>query len=133
MSTGGWTLETLKEHFDTRLTAMDQALKLALNGVNERTDRAFLNSEKAIQKEEEKQQAYNKSHNDLSLQMLEQNKATMPRVETEARFKAMEDKIGLVRDQVSGVVSTGKGMSQLWGYIVAAIAVVAFILDRLMK
>jgi hypothetical protein len=128
-----WTISTLKEHFDMRFEALDKALDLALTGVNERTDRAFLNSEKAIQKEEEKQQAYNKTHNDLSHQILEQNKATMPRIEAEARFSAMDEKIGDVKDKIGTVVNTGKGMAQLWGYIVAAIAVAAFILDRMMK
>ena len=52
---------------------------------------AFKASEKAIQKAEEAQTAYNETHNELSRKLDDQNKATMPRTEIEARFQTASD------------------------------------------
>jgi hypothetical protein len=74
------------------------AVEAALTAVKEQTKASFDASEKAIVKAEEAQKSYNQSHNDLSRKLDEQNKATMPRSETETRFHSMEEKIGSIRD-----------------------------------
>lgn len=108
---------------------------------------AFSASEKSNQKTETAQKDYNVQHNDLIKKMDDQNKATIPRTECEARFigiaekignvhelialapskvetegrlRVLEEKIGLVREDVTAMVNKGVGMNQLWGYIVAA-------------
>lgn len=91
-----------KERDDARRTAVDAALA----AVKEQTKASFDASEKAIVKAEEAQKAYNTSHNDLARKMDDQSKATMPRTETENRFKAMEEKIALL----TGSFSMGSGM-----------------------
>jgi hypothetical protein len=78
-----------KERDEARRTAVDAALA----AVKENTKASFEASEKAIVKAEEAQKAYNTSHNDLARKMDDQNKATMPRLETEARFRNIEEKI----------------------------------------
>jgi phosphopantetheinyl transferase (holo-ACP synthase) len=52
---------------------------------------AFAASEKAIQKAEDAQTQYNETHNELSRKLDDQNKATMPRAEIEARFQTASD------------------------------------------
>jgi len=79
-------------------------------------DASFAASEKAIVKAEDAQKAYNLSHNDLARKMDEQNKATMPRTETEARFQALEEKINEQRGRSAGGQVT-------WGYVVGGIGV----------
>ncbi len=96
---------------------------------------AFLSSEKSNTKTEEAQKAYNAQHNDLINKMDKQNAATMPRIEIESRFVALEEKIGTVRDNTSAIVNRGVGMDKMWGYIVAAAGsggVAAFFLDKLL-
>jgi len=73
------------------------AVEAALAAVKEQTRASFEASEKAIVKAEEAQRAYNLSHNDLARKMDEQNKATMPRSETETRFRALEEKVNEAR------------------------------------
>lgn len=87
-------------------TAGDKAVSAALAAAKEQTRDAFNSSEKAIVKAEEAQKSYNTSHNDLARKMDEQNKATMPRMEIDSRFKNLEEKIALL----SGSFSAGSGM-----------------------
>jgi hypothetical protein len=115
-----WTIDSIKEHFERRFDALlavqderdrlykerDEsrrtAVDAALTAVKEQTKASFDASEKAIVKAEEAQRAYNLSHNDLARKMDEQNKATMPRTETESRFRAIEEKISELREERSG-------------------------------
>lgn len=90
-----------KERDEARRTAVDAALAAA----KEKTKDAFDASEKAIVKAEEAQKAYNQSHNDLARKMDDQNKATMPRAETEQRFKGLEEKLAIL----TGSFTAGSG------------------------
>lgn len=92
-----------KERDDARRTAVDAALM----AVKEQTKASFDASEKAIVKAEEAQKQYNQSHNDLARKMDDQNKATMPRMETETRFRVLEEKINELRN----LTATGSGMT----------------------
>lgn len=94
-----------KERDDARRTAVDAALA----AVKEQTKASFEASEKAIVKAEEAQKSYNSSHNDLARKMDDQNKATMPRPETETRFQALEEKITSLRDAVSTITGGNRG------------------------
>lgn len=86
-------------------TAGDKAVSAALAAAKEQTRDAFNSSEKAIVKAEEAQKSYNASHNDLARKMDEQNKATMPRMEIDSRFKNLEEKLALL----TGSFSAGSG------------------------
>lgn len=87
-------------------TAGDKAVSAALAAAKEQTRDAFNSSEKAIVKAEEAQKSYNASHNDLARKMDEQNKATMPRMEIDSRFKNLEEKLALL----TGSFTAGSGM-----------------------
>lgn len=96
--------ERYKERHDSHKTLMDAAL----TAVKDQTKSSFDNSREAIVKAEEAQNAYNLSHNDLAKKLEQQNQATMPRTETEGRFKAMEEKVALL----TGSFVAGTGATQ---------------------
>jgi hypothetical protein len=134
-SISGWTVDTLHEHvvsllsdleqlFTQRFTDSEKAAAVALTAVKDHTKSSFEASEKAIVKAEEAQKAYNTSHNDLARKMDEQSKATMPRSETEARFRALEEKITELR----GISQGGKNM---WGYVAGGFAFILLLLSIL--
>jgi hypothetical protein len=108
--------ELLKERDEARRTAVDAAL----TAVKEQTKASFEASEKAIIKAEEAQKSYNVAHNDLARKMDEQNKATMPRLETESRFISMEEKFASLKSAMDKRDGSGAGMNQLYIWIVAA-------------
>lgn len=137
-SESGWTVDTLKEYLEQRIATLEKAdfalreinderdrlykerdesrrtaVDAALTAVKEQTKASFEASEKAIVKAEEAQKSYNASHNDLARKMDEQNKATMPRTETESRFSSLGEKVEELRRtlaQGGGLVSGGKAV-----------------------
>lgn len=121
-----WTIDSLKEYMETRIRELERAndslreinderdrlykerddsrrtaVDAALTAVKEQTKASFEASEKAIVKAEEAQKSYNQSHNDLARKMDDQNKATMPRSETESRFRGVEEKVNEIRHAVT--------------------------------
>lgn len=143
LSPSGWTIDTLKALLDERDTVYTErdnarriAVEAALTAVKEQTKASFEASEKAIVKAEEAQKAYNVAHNDLSRKLDEQNKATMPRSETETRFHGLEEKISDLREIVTLSTGRGAGYEKMWGWIVAAMGsggAIGFIIDRMTK
>lgn len=106
-----------KERDESRRTMVDAALVAQ----KEQTKASFEASEKAIVKAEEAQKSYNQSHNDLVRKMDEQNKATMPRTETESRFRTLEEKINELRTGEARVIGRGMGVQTIWAYVAFAI------------
>ena len=94
--------------YTERALAGGKAVEAALKAAETLTNAAFAASEKAIVKAEEAQKSYNAAHNDLSRKMDEQNKATMPRTETEARMGNLSDKV----DEVRSAIATSGGILQ---------------------
>ena len=92
-------------------TASRDAVASALAAQKELTNGAFASSEKAIVKAEEAQKSYNASHNDLARKMDEQNKATMPRTETESRMANIEGKINDLREGRSRMIGKDQALS----------------------
>jgi hypothetical protein len=97
-----WTVTTLKELFETRLTAMNDAVTSA-----------FEASEKAITKAESAQKEYNARSNEFRQALDDQNKTMLPRSEAEARFKELRNLLdgqsGLVEELRRGAAGISGG------------------------
>lgn len=156
-----WTIDSLKEYIETRIHDLERshvslreinderdrlykerddsrrtAVDAALTAVKEQTKASFEASEKAIVKAEDAQKSYNQSHNDLARKMDDQGKGTMPRSETESRFRSLEEKINEVKSAISTGGGRSAGLNQMWGYIVGALGLLLTILmlfDRFSK
>ncbi len=79
--------------YDQRFRAAEIALSAALSAQEKAVAAAFLASEKAIIKAEEAQKDYNIRSNEFRGQLDDQAKTLMPRPETVALFKAMDEKL----------------------------------------
>lgn len=102
-----------KERDESRRTAVDAAL----TAVKEQTKASFEASEKAIVKAEEAQKSYTASHSDLAWKMDEQSKATMPRSETETRFRGLEEKINELRSGEARGIGRSAGSPAMWSAV----------------
>jgi hypothetical protein len=80
-----------------RFTAAGTAVTAALAAQEKAVAAAFLASEKAIVKAEDSQKDYNERSNEFRGQLDDQAKMLMPRMETTALLKAMDDKIESVK------------------------------------
>lgn len=136
-------IDALKERMDDRDkvyrerdTDRKVAVDAALAAADRQTKASFEASEKAIVKAEEAQKAYNSAHNDLARKMDEQNKATMPRSETETRFSAIAEKVEEIRRtlaQGSGARDGGRMIKdETRGNIAIVVSVIGVLIALLM-
>jgi hypothetical protein len=79
--------------YDTRFRAAEIAVSAALAAQEKSTATAFLASEKAVLKAEDAQKDYNQRSNEFRGQLDDQAKTLMPRLEAQAAFKSMEEKL----------------------------------------
>lgn len=93
---------------DKALAAVEKQTASAFEAAKEANAAALIAQKESALKTEEAQKQYNYGHNDLIRKMDEQNRATMPRTETESRFKNMEEKMALL----TGSFTQGSGMAQ---------------------
>jgi hypothetical protein len=93
---------------DKALAAVEKQTASAFDAAKEANGAALIAQKESSLKTEEAQKQYNVGHNDLIKKMDQQNRDTMPRTETENRFKNLEEKIALL----TGSFTQGTGMAQ---------------------
>lgn len=115
--------------YEARFHAQETAVSAAFQAQRELNRLTSDTSERAIQKAEEAQTAYNIAHNQ-----------TIPRTEQEARFRALDDKIAAIRDETIGHVSGATGAQYVKSearaniaIIIAALSLCAMIIMAVLK
>lgn len=111
-----WTLETLKEHFDSLRAADREAVSTALAAAEKAVAAAMAASEKAILKAEGAADKRAEASNEIRGAMVDAQKNFADKAETERRLKTLEEK-----DIASSSKSIGIG--QVVGIIVGVIVV----------
>ena len=96
------------------LVAAERAVQSALTAAKEAVIKAELASEKRFD-----------SVNEFRGQLKDQQQTLMPRIEAEARFKSIEDKI----DAMKG--SSSAGANHLWGIIATALVTLATVIGAI--
>jgi len=115
--------------YEERDASRRTAVEAALAAAKEQTRASFDASEKAIVKAESAQTSYNIAHNDLAKKMDDQNKATMPRTETEQRFRSIEEKISDLREAQVSMTGKSMGLSTGWALLVGAVGLIATLIS----
>jgi hypothetical protein len=93
---------------DKALAAVEKQTASAFEAAKEANAAALIAQKESSLKTEDAQKQYNIGHNDLIRKMDQQNKDTIPRTETESRFKNLEEKIAIL----TGSFSQGSGAAQ---------------------
>lgn len=113
----GWTVDTLKEYFEQRLTDQDKAVQAALTAAKE----AVLKAENATDKRFD-------SVNEFRQQLNDQTNTFLSRPEYNAQHKALEDKVSDLTDRVNTTDGKSSGVSASWGYLVGFLGIAATII-----
>ena len=148
--------------YSERDSARQDEMKNAVTSSKEQSSISFIASKEAVTEAKKSQDSYNATHNDLVRKMERQGAEMITRDAVMGLFKSAEDReitlinnlgerhardihtledrlqridtdIRYVRESIGARESKGVGMNQLWGYIVGAIALVAFIIDHFVK
>ena len=148
--------------YSERDSSRQEEMKNAVASSKEQSAISFAASKEAVTEAKKSQDSYNATHNDLVRKMERQGAETITRDAVMGLFKSAEERetalignlgerhardiktledrlqrvdtdIRYVRESIGARESKGVGMNQLWGYIVGAIALVAFIIDHFVK
>lgn len=117
----GWTVDTLKQHFDQRFRDQEQAVAAAVTAASTATSVAMTAEQRAVAKAEAATEKRFTSVNEFRQTLSDQAATFMPRAEAENRAQANTDKIdGLTSrlDKLESRLAAQTGM-------LAAIAVLA--------
>jgi hypothetical protein len=121
----------LKEHIDKLFEERDKRYDQKFADTKIAVDAALAASEKAVIKAESAAERRFESVNEFRSTLADQQRTLMPRAETEALFKVMNDKIEILNTKENKSEGKTLGITQLMGYILFAITVIGFIISRL--
>ncbi len=114
----GPAIRRLELLIDERDRFYNEKFKAAKDAVN----LALTAAEKAVVKAEAASEKRQDASNEIRAAMIDQQKTFANRSETELRFVMMDKKIEDLIAYRSSTAGHGKGMSDLWGWIVGALA-----------
>ena len=136
MSTAGWSIDTLKQHFDQRLVDQDKAVQAALAAAEKAVSAALVAAERAREAAEANSEKWRQNANEWRAAMQDRETRFASRLEIEAELKSMNAKIESLEQHVNQRTGVGMGANQMWGYIVGAIGLlltVVMLFDRFSK
>jgi len=117
----GWTLESLKTHFEAIIKANDKRYKQRFEDQDSAVKAALASAEKAVAREQENSEKWRASANEWRGAMNDRERDLMPRTEAEQAIKANTDKINEITKRIERNESG-------WKYLVAAITLIATII-----
>lgn len=118
----GWTVDTLKQHFDDLRTDDQRALNAAL-----------ASSEKSNDKAEAAQRAVNVTQNEFRQTLKDQAATLMPIKEAEAKFDALQKQITSLSDYKQITSGRSSGFDRSWGIFIALLGVGLIIIGLILR
>jgi hypothetical protein len=141
-----WTVETLKEHFETLLEAYDLrygqrfiaqelAVKDALVGQEKAVTAALVAADRAVAKAETAAEKRFESVNEFRAQLKDQQIGLLSRAEADAEFRAIREiitsqakEIAALREYRSETGGRGQGIDNSWRYLVSGVGLMLTLL-----
>lgn len=108
----GWTVDTLKEFIEQRITDQDKAVQAALIAAKE----AVIKAETATEKRFE-------SVNEFRAQLADQSNTLMPRQEYSVQHRALEDRVTDLTDRLNRSDGKNKGVDKTIAYGITAVSI----------
>lgn len=133
--------EAIHDYIDLKIANVDTAiaasrtlklsliegLKTQIASVHREIDIETIATKTAIAKADTATEKRFESVNEFRAQMADQSALFISRREVEAMVNANADKVASLTDRINRSEGRGMGMNQIWGYIVGAIGLVAFL------
>jgi hypothetical protein len=118
----GWTLATLKEHFDSLLAEEDR-----------RYEQRFASQEQAIRKADAANDARFSSVNEFRATLSDQQRTFMPRPEAERIITSIDERLAAMAARLDKAEGSSGGKLAGWGWAVGVLGLVLAILARFVK
>lgn len=124
----GWSVDTLKQHYDKLREADQLAIQAALVAQEKAVAAALAATKEAVLKAETASEKRFESVNEFRKTLSDQTNTFLPRPEYVANHKALEDKIQALTDRMNVTTGQSQGSDSTVTKIIAAIGVSATIL-----
>jgi hypothetical protein len=96
--------------------------------LREYVDIRFAAAKEAVEKVERATELRFASVNEFRQQLGDQTRQFMPRLEVEQQFKSLEEKINRNETRLNARDDRGKGMGEIWGWIVGAAGLIGLVI-----
>lgn len=117
----------LREYVDMCFAAQEKAVGAALVAQKEAVSAALAAADRAVAKAETASDKRFESVNEFRAALSDSSRLLMPRTEAEQRFGALDEKIGLLTVRANAKDDRGRGMGDVWGFVIGAIGILAAI------
>jgi len=108
----GWTVDTLKQHYDQRFADSETAVSAALVSQEKAVAAALAAAKEAVAKAETASEKRFDAVNEFRQTLTDQTNTFLPRPEYNAQHKALEEKVDIVTKKMNldrgGEISMGK-------------------------
>lgn len=127
-NTSGWTIDTLHQHFTTRLAEKDLRDQQRFEAQSSAIAAALLAAEKAVSKAEAASEKRFEAVNEFRAQLADLVARLLPRIEYDAAHAAVIERINALAARVDKTEGRSGGFNAGWGYLLGAAGIVlAFI------
>jgi hypothetical protein len=135
-----WDFLTLKEYFDTilderinaynkQIEATKEHFNVILNERNEKLNLLFEQMNRAVSKAEAATERRFEAVNEFRAQLADQARAFMPRLEYEASYVNVDQRINNLKEKIDRIESTKQGGNATWTYVFASASLIALIIS----
>lgn len=115
---------SLREHFEVRILGLEKSIDERFSAQDQAVKTAMQSAEKAVNKAESAAERRFESVNEFRNTLSDQARMLMPRAETEQAVKALSEKLDVLATRVNAREDRGRGMGDIWAYIVGALGIV---------
>jgi hypothetical protein len=131
----------LRQYVDMRFDTQEKAMAAALSASDKAVMAALAAADRAVAKSETASEKRFESVNEFRGALADSARLLMPRLEVEQIIKSVVDRVEANNAKIDAVTSRinsrddrGRGMGEIWGYVIGALglcaAVASFILHR---
>lgn len=133
----GWTIETLKEHFDVRMAEQNSQNVQRFEAQEKAVAAALAAAKEAVIKAEAAAEKRFEGVNEFRATLADQQRTLMPRQEAELAMDSMKEKIDILQKSQEKETSSSdgekSGFKNAWGLLVGIIGVAIAIISFLIK
>lgn len=119
---------SLREYVDARFEAQDKAVAAALAAQEKAVTAALAAADRAVAKAETASERRFESMNEFRGALADSARLLMPRQESEHLHRATAEKIDILTARVNARDDRGRGLSQGWAILAAAVTFIATVL-----
>ena len=122
-----WTIESLKEHFDSLIEANDKRYEQRFTDQDAAVKAALASAERAVEKAEANAEKWRANANEWRGAMNDRERNLMPRAEAEKSIQSNTEKIDAVAARVERSEGRSGGLDAGWKILIAVVGLIAAI------